>query len=95
MVEVAEEIKESGRPRDPLLNNRGAFMLGNARVFTLGVRIIVDGAAVSRALGEGEGGKTNRVWDGVGRGTRGLGGVGRGGGNAGTEIRGSVCVCVF
>jgi hypothetical protein len=41
-------------------------MLGNARVFTLGVRIIVEGAALGRALGEG--GKTNNVCDGVGSG---------------------------
>jgi len=71
-------------------------MLGNARVFTLGVRIIVEGAALGRALGEGEGGKRNSVCDGVGRGTEGLGGVWREGSNGGAEIRGSVwCVCVL
>lgn len=92
---VAEEIKELGRPRDPLLNKRGVFMLGNTRVFTLGVRIIVAGAALGRVLGEGEGGKTNKVWDGVGRGTGGLGGVLREGSNAGAEMRGSVLVWVL
>jgi hypothetical protein len=69
-------MKDWGRPRDPLLNKRGVFMLGNARVFTLGVRIIVEGAALGKALGEG--GKTNNVCDGVGsgcEGTAGLGGV--------------------
>jgi hypothetical protein len=75
VVGVAEAIKELWRPRDPLLNKRGVFMFGNARVFTLGVRIIVEGAALGRTLGEGEGGKTNNVCDGVGRGTEGLGGV--------------------
>ena len=51
-------------------------MLGKARVFTFGVRIIIEGAALVRALGEG--GKTNNVCDGVGsgwEGTAGLGGV--------------------
>jgi hypothetical protein len=41
-------------------------MHGKARVLTLGVRIIVEGAALRRALGEG--GKTNNVCDGVGSG---------------------------
>ena len=73
---MAEEIKELGRTRDPLLDKRGVFMLGNARVFTLGVRIIVEGAALGRVLGEGEAGKTNNVCDGVGRGREGTGGLG-------------------
>lgn len=90
VVGVAGAIKDWGRPRDPLLNKRGIFMLGNARVFTLGVRIIVEGAALGRALGEG--GKTNNVCDGVGSGWEGgvgLGGVLREGSSAGAEIRGS------
>jgi hypothetical protein len=66
VVEVAGAMKDLGRPRDPLIDRRGIFMLGNAREFTLGVRIIVEGAALGRALGEG--GKTNNVCDGVGRG---------------------------
>lgn len=49
-------------------------MLGNARVFTLGVRIIVEGAALGRALGDG--GKTNSVCDGVGSGWEGAVGLG-------------------
>ena len=98
VVGVAETVREFGRPRDPLLSKRGVFMLGNARVFTLGVRIIVEGAALGRVLGEGEGGKTNNVWDGVGRGREGAGGlgrVGREGNSAGAEIRGSTWVCVL
>jgi len=59
-----------------MLDKRGVLILGNARVFTLGVRIIVEGAALGSALGEG--GKTNNVCDGVGsgwEGTVGLSGV--------------------
>lgn len=66
VVGAAEAKSDWGRPRDPLLNKRGVFMLGKASVFTLGVRIIVEGAALSRASGEG--GKTNNVCDGVGSG---------------------------
>lgn len=73
VVGVAGAMKDWGRPRDPLLNKRGVFILGNAREFTLGVRIIVEGAALDGALGEA--GKTNNVCDGVGSGTAGLGGV--------------------
>jgi hypothetical protein len=69
-------MKDWGRPRDPLIDKRGVFMLGNARVFTLGVRIIVEGAALGRASGEGEGGKTNNVCDGVGSGWEGAAGLG-------------------
>jgi len=88
VVGVAGAMKDWGRPRDPLLNKRGVFMLGNARVFTLGVRIIVEGVALGRALGEG--GKTNNVCDGVGsgwEGTAGLGRVLREVSDAGAEIR--------
>lgn len=88
-------IKEPWRPRDPLLNNRGVFMLGNARVFTLGVRIIVEGVALGGTLGEVEGGKTNNVWDGAGRGTGALGGDWREGSDAGIDVRGSGWVCVL
>jgi hypothetical protein len=49
-------------------------MFGNARVFTLGVRVVVEGVALGSMLGEGGGGKTNNVCNGVGRGTKGLGG---------------------
>lgn len=89
MVGATEEISDLGRTRDPPLNKRGVFMLGNAWEFVLGVSIIVEGAALGRAWGEGEGGKTNNVCEGVMRGregTRGLGGAWRGGGNAGIEV---------
>jgi len=66
VVGAAGATNDWGRPRDPLLNKRGVFMHGKARVLTLGVRIIVEGAALRRALGEG--GKTNNVCDGVGSG---------------------------
>ena len=76
VVGVAGATKDCVRPRDPLLSKRGVFMLGKAKMFTFGVRIIIEGAALRRAVGEG--GKTNNVCDGVGsgwEGTAGLGGV--------------------
>jgi hypothetical protein len=75
VVGAAGATKDLGRPRDPLIDRRGVFRHGNARLLTLGVRIIVEGAALGRALGEG--GKTNSVCDGVGSGLE--GGVGLGG----------------
>jgi hypothetical protein len=74
VVGAAGAMKDRGRPRDPLIDKRGVFRLGNARVFTLGVRIIVEGAALGRASGEG--GKTNNVCDGVGSGCEGAAGLG-------------------
>lgn len=89
MVGAAWVMKELGRTRDPLLGNGGLFMDGKARVFTLGVRIIIEGAALGRVFGEGEGGKTNRVCDGVGR-IEGLGGVWRKGNSTGGSTGGKM-----
>ena len=96
---VTEAVRELVRPRNPLLGERAAFVLGNLGAFALGMRIITEGAALGKVFGEGggEGGKMNNVGDRVGSGWEKmvcLVGVLCGGSDVGAKMRGFAWVCV-